>query len=420
MLSTYLYYIKKDDAIEMKNDAVIIGAGHAGGMTAISLRQRQYQGSITLIGEENSLPYQRPALSKGFLAGEIEEKRLYLKSQDYFDKNNIRIIRNCKVVAIDRNNKTILLENQKQLGYEKLVIATGSIVNKLKTSSRETDLCYLRTIRDSLKIREKLRSKNKITIIGAGYIGLEIASIATKKNLEVSVLELENRVMGRVVSAEVSDFFQKKHQSEGVEFKFNTSITDIEDRGKQKRIICSDGSFLNTDVVVIGIGIKPNIELAKSSGLTCDNGILVDANGQTSDPHIFAVGDCSNHPNNIFKQRLRLESVQNAVEQAKSIAASIAGSHKPYQEVPWFWSDQYNIKLQIAGISQDHDHRVIRGYPEEEKFSVFYQKEKRLVAVDAINSPKEFMVGKKWIAMQAKIPFELIRNRDVDLKKIAG
>ena len=418
MLSTYLYYIKKDDAMEMKNGAVIIGAGHAGGMTAISLRQRQYQGSITLIGEENSLPYQRPALSKGFLAGEIEEKRLYLKSQDYFDKNNIRIIRNCKVVAIDRNNKTILLENQKQFSYEKLIIATGSIVNKLKTNSRETDLYYLRTIRDSLKIREKLRSKNKITIIGAGYIGLEIASIATKKNLEVSVLELENRVMGRVVSAEVSDFFQKKHQSEGVEFKFNTSITDIEDRGKQKRIICSDGSFLNTDVVIIGVGIKPNIELAKSSGLTCDNGILVDANGQTSDPHIFAVGDCSNHPNNIFKQRLRLESVQNAVEQAKSIAASIAGSHKPYQEVPWFWSDQYNIKLQIAGISQDHDHRVIRGYPEEEKFAVFYQKEKRLIAVDAINSPKEFMVGKKWIAMQAKIPLELIRNVDVDLKKI--
>jgi len=172
--------------------------------------------------------------------------------------------------------------------------------------------------------------------------------------------------------------------------------------------------------VVVGVGIKPNIELAKSSGLKCDNGILVDDNGQTSDPHIFAVGDCSNHPNNIFKQRLRLESVQNAVEQAKSIAASIAGSHKPYQEVPWFWSDQYNIKLQIAGISRDHDCRVTRGYPEEEKFAVFYQKEKRLIAVDAINSPKEFMLGKKWIAMQAKIPFELIRNMDIDLKKIVG
>ena len=173
--------------IEIKNDVVIIGAGHAGGMTAISLRQKRYQGSITLIGEENFLPYQRPALSKGFLVGEIAEKRLYLKSQDYFDENNIRIIRNCKVLAIDRNNKTILLENRKQLSYEKLIIATGSSVKKLKTNSSETGLYYLRTIGDSLKIREKLKNQNRITIIGAGYIGLEIASIAIKKNLEVNI-----------------------------------------------------------------------------------------------------------------------------------------------------------------------------------------------------------------------------------------
>jgi len=402
----------------MKNDVVIIGAGHAGGMTAISLRKQRYQGSITLIGEENFLPYQRPALSKGFLSGEIEEKRLYLKSQNYFDKNNIHFIRNRKVVAIDRSNKTVLLEDQKQIGYEKLVIATGSIVNKLKTSSRQTDLYYLRTIGDSLKIRERLGNKNKIAIIGAGYIGLEIASIAIKKNLDVCVLELENRVMNRVVSPEVSHFFHKKHQSESVKFKFNTSITDIEDLGKQKRIICSDGSVLNADFVVIGIGIKPNIELAQSSGLECANGIIVDDNGQTSDHHIFAVGDCSNHPNDIFKRRLRLESVQNAVEQAKSIAASVAGNYKPYREVPWFWSDQYNIKLQIAGISQYYDNHVVRGLPEEEKFAVFYQKENRLIAVDAINSPKEFMVGKKLIEMQAEIPFELIQNMDIDLKEI--
>ena len=403
----------------MKNDVIIIGAGHAGGIMAIALRQSKFQGSITLIGEENFLPYQRPALSKGFLTGDIKEKRLYLKSQDYFDNNNIDVIRNCKVLSIDRNNKTILLENKKQLSYEKLIIATGSIVNKLKTNSGEKDLHYLRTINDSLKIKQKLKNKNKITIIGAGYIGLEIASIAITINLEVRVLELKNRVMERVVSPEVSDFFQTKHQSEGVKFKFNTSITDIENQGKQKRIICSDGSVFSTDVIVVGVGIKPNIELAKNSGLSCDNGILVDDYGQTSDRHIFAVGDCSNHPNNIFKQRLRLESVQNAVEQAKSIATSLVGNHKPYQEVPWFWSDQYNIKLQIAGISKDHDQRVIRGLPEEEKFAVFYQKENRLIAVDAINSPKEFMVGKKWIAKQAKIPFELIQNRDVDLNKIA-
>mgnify|MGYP000710546791 CR=1 FL=1 len=402
----------------MKNGVVIIGAGHAGGMMAISLRQQKYKGSITLIGEEDYLPYQRPALSKGFLAGETEEKSLYLKSQDYFDKNNIRIIRNHKIVDIDRNNKTVILEDRKKIEYEKLVIATGSVVNKLNTSSRETGLYYLRTIGDSLKIRERLRNKNKITIIGAGYIGLEIASIAIKKNLEVIVLELENEVMSRVVSSEVSNFFQNKHQSEGIEFKFNTSVTDIEDQGKQKGIICSDGSVLSADFVVIGVGIKPNIELAHSSGLECDNGIIVDDNGKTSDDHIFAVGDCSNHPNNILKRRLRLESVQNAVEQAKSVAAGISGNHKPYHQVPWFWSDQYNIKLQIAGISQHHDRRVIRGSPEEEKFAVFYQKDKHLIAVDAINSPKEFVTGKKLIERQTEIPLELLQDMDFDLKEM--
>ena len=402
----------------MRNDVVIIGAGHAGGMTAISLRQQKYQGSITLVGEEDFLPYQRPALSKGFLAGDIEEKRLYLKSQNYFDKNNINIIRNCKVVAIDRNNKTVLLDDQKLIEYEKLVIATGSVFNQLNTTRREVDLYYLRTIGDSLKIREKLRNKDKIAIIGAGYIGLEIASIAIKKNLEVSVLELENRVMKRVVSSELSNFFQNKHQSEGVKFKFNTSVTDIEDQGKQKRIICSDGSTLITDVVVIGVGIKPNVKLAQSSGLECDNGIIVDDNGQTSDHDIFAVGDCSNHPNKIFKRRLRLESVQNAVEQAKSVAASIAGNPKPYQEVPWFWSDQYNIKLKIAGISQNHDQYVIRGNIKEEKFAVFYLQEKKLIAVDAINNQIAFSNGKRLIALSAEVPPEVLQNTDIDLKEL--
>jgi|TARA_B100001750_G_scaffold154673_1_gene124113 3-phenylpropionate/trans-cinnamate dioxygenase ferredoxin reductase subunit len=402
----------------MKNDVVIIGAGHAGGMAAISLRQRKYQGSITLVGEERFFPYQRPALSKGFLSGELGEKTLYLKSEDYFEKKKINVLRNSKVIAIDRSQKTLLLENQKQLGYKQLIIATGSVVNQLRITNRE-DVYYLRTIGDSLRIRKKLKNHKKITIIGAGYIGLEIASIAVKKNLEVKIVELENRVMGRVVSSEVSDFFQKKHQAEGVEFKFNSSITGIEPQGQQKRILCSDGSSFNTDFVVVGVGIQPNIELAESSGLRCNNGILVNDHGQTSDASVFAVGDCSNQPNKLFKKRLRLESVSNAVEQARSVAASIAGIQTGDQEVPWFWSDQYNLKLQIAGISQDHDHRVIRGCLEEEKFAVFYEKEKRLIAVDAINSPKEFMIGKKWIAMQAEIPFELIRNMDIDLKEIS-
>lgn len=402
----------------MKNDVVIIGAGHSGGMMAISLRQQKYNGSILLIGEEPFLPYQRPALSKGFLAGDIEEKRLYLKSQQYFDKNNINIIPGTKVISIDRQNKTVLLDSQKEIGYERLVIATGSIVNKLKTKCGETDLHYLRTIEDSIRIKERLKSKDKITIIGAGYIGLEIASIAIKKNLDVTVLELENRVMKRVVSSEVSSFFLDKHETAGVSFKFNTSVIEIEDIGKQKRITCADGTIITTDAVVIGVGIKPNIKLALACGLECSNGIVVDDHGQTADPCIFAVGDCSNHPNKIFEQRLRLESVQNAVEQAKSVAAGISGNRNPYQQVPWFWSDQYDLKLQIAGISQNHDHRIVRGFPEEEKFAVFYLKNNRLIAVDAINSPQEFTIGKKLIASKAKIAFELIKKRDFNLKEL--
>ena len=236
----------------MKNDVLIIGAGHAGGMTAISLRQRRYQGSIRLIGEENFLPYQRPALSKEFLAGEIEKNKLYLKSQNYFNKNNIHITDDCKVVAIDRNKKTILLDNQKQLGYGKLIIATGSIVKKLKTNGNAKELHYLRTIKDSIKIREKLRKAKNITIIGAGYIGLEIASVAIKKNLQVRILEMENRVMSRVVSAEVSDFFQNKHQSEGVKFKLNTYITQIEDQGKQIPEPLIVGQLKNEGIVPMG------------------------------------------------------------------------------------------------------------------------------------------------------------------------
>ena len=274
--------------------------------------ERKYQGSITIVGEERFFPYQRPALSKGFLSGELGEKTLYLKSEDYFEKNKINVLRNSKVIAIDRSQNPLLLENKKQLGYKQLIIATGSVVNKLRITSQE-DVYYLRTIGDSLKIRRKLKNHKKITIIGAGYIGLEIASIAIKRNLEVKIVELENRVMGRVVSSEVSDFFQKKHQAEGVEFKFNSSITSIESQGQQKRILCSDGSSFNTDVVVVGVGIKPNIELAESSGLRCSNGILVNDHGQTSDSDVFAVGDCSNQPNRLFKKRLRLESVSNAV-----------------------------------------------------------------------------------------------------------
>ncbi len=401
----------------MSNDVVIIGAGHAGGMTAILLRQQDYHGLITLIGEEAYLPYQRPPLSKGFLAGEIEQERLYLKKQSYFEKNNIHVIKDKKVLNIDRDNKNVFLNNRKQIEYGKLVLATGSVPNKINTSCRETNLYYLRTITDALKIQRALKDKNKITIIGAGYIGLEIASIAVRKNINITIIEMEDRVMSRVLCPVVSDFFQKKHEAEGVKFKFNVSVIDIEDSHNQKQIKCSDGTVMDTDAVVIGVGIKPNVELAIDSGLVCQDGIVVDENGQTSDESIFAAGDCTNHPNGFYQKRLRLESVHNAVEQAKSVAASIIGEKKPYHQVPWFWSDQYDLKLQIAGISHNHDQYIIRGSMEEEKFTVFYLQKKRIIAVDTINNLKEFLNGKKLIAMGAEIPPEILQNKDTDLKE---
>ena len=401
----------------MSNDVVIIGAGHAGGMTAISLRQQGYHGLITLVGEEAYLPYQRPPLSKGFLAGEMDKERLYLKTPSYFEKHNIHVIKERRVLDIDRDNKNILLDDRKQIEYGKLVVATGSILNQIKTSCRATNLYYLRTITDALKIQQALKDKNKITIIGAGYIGLEIASIAVKKNIDITIIEMEDRVMSRVLCPVVSDFFQKKHEAEGVKFKFNVSVVDIEDNHNQKQIKCSDGAVMDTDAVVIGVGIKPNVELAINSGLVCQDGIVVDENGQTSDESIFAAGDCTNHPNSFYQTRLRLESVHNAVEQAKSVAASIIGEKKPYHQVPWFWSDQYNLKLQIAGISDNHDQYVIRGSMEEEKFAVFYLQKKKIVAVDTINSLKEFLNGKKLIAMGAEIPPEVLQNKGTDLKK---
>ena len=410
-------YNKKNSEIEMSNDVVIIGAGHAGGMTAISLRQQDYHGLITLIGEEAYLPYQRPPLSKGFLAGEMGKERLYLKTKSYFEKNNIHVIKDKKVLSIDRDNKNILLDDRKQIEYGKLVVATGSILNQIKTSCRATNLYYLRTITDALKIQQALKDKNKITIIGAGYIGLEIASIAVKKNIDITIIEMEDRVMSRVLCPVVSDFFQKKHEAEGVKFKFNVSVVDIEDSHNQKQIKCSDGTVMNTDAVVIGVGIKPNVELAIDSGLVCQDGIVVDENGQTSDESIFAAGDCTNHTNSFYQKRLRLESVHNAVEQAKSVAASIIGEKKPYHQVPWFWSDQYNLKLQIAGISHNHDQYIIRGSMEEEKFTVFYLQKKKIIAVDTINNLKEFLNGKKLIAMGAEIPPEALQNKDTNLKE---
>ena len=400
----------------LKASVLIIGSGQAGAMVAITLRRIKYEGSIVIVGSEKYLPYQRPPLSKAFLTNATKLDNLYIKSKSYYQKKNIEILSGTTVINIDRKAKKVALEDKTEYRYKKLIIATGSELNKIPLNCDTTNIHYLRTIDDSLAIKKAIDKEKDITIIGAGYIGLEIAATAIKKGCKVTVIELTDRVMSRSISSLTSDFLQKKHEKEGVNFLFNKAVFDIQNLKKGERILCNDGHIIDTNTVIIGVGIQPNIKLAIDSALDFENGITVNEDGQTSDPNIFSVGDCTNHPNKIYNKRIRLESVHNAVEQAKTIAHSIVGKKRPYQQVPWFWSDQYNLKLQIAGIPINYNDIIFRGSQEKEKFAVFYLKKNKIIALEAINDQKSFLIGKKLIKNQTNIPLDVLKEQDSDLK----
>lgn len=400
----------------MQYDVIIIGGGQAGAMSAITLRQKKFSGRILLISNEGYLPYQRPPLSKAFLTDLLLTESLYIKSGAYYKRNKIDILMNDTVELIDRNKKNIILENGDKYSYQKLVLATGSELNILDITCDKKNIYYLRTIDDSIKIRSLLEQQQKIVIVGAGYIGLEIAAAAIQKNQQVIVLEADNRVMSRSVCPETSNFFEAIHKKEGVNFFFNTLIEDIHQHNSQKIITVNNDESINADAIIIGIGVNPKIGLAVEAGLDCQNGILVNEFCQTSDDNIFAIGDCANYPNSIYGQRLRLESVQNALEQAKIAASTINGLDLPHDQIPWFWSDQYNIKLRIAGVAAGYENYVVRGNISEEKFSVFYLKEERLIAIETINDNKSFSVGKKLIKNQTSIPLDVLEDQNSDLK----
>lgn len=400
----------------MKNEIVIIGSGHAGGMLAIFLRKNKYRGKITLIGSNKYLPYQKPGLSKNFLAGEIPKERLYLRTSEFFKKNNISLISNTTVLSIDRAKKILLLDNQKIITYKKLILATGSNANMINSLDKE--VCYLRTIDDSIRLRSLLNSSNEIGIIGAGYIGLEIAAISIKKGLKVKIIESTKRVLSRVVSKEVSSFFQNKHESKGVKFTFNASALEVSKHNGCQQIILNDNTIIETDIVAVGIGVRPNTKIAEEAGLNCNNGIIVDENCITSDRDILAIGDCTYHPNKIFKTNFRLESVQNAVDQALAASKYLIGNPSPYNEVPWFWSDQYDISLQIAGVTDNYDDFILRGSIEKERFSICFMKEGKLIGVESINSPKDFLASKKIIKAGIQVEKKLLKESYFNLKNL--
>jgi len=402
----------------VKKRTIIVGAGHAGGMTAIFLSKKKYKGQVILIGQENHYPYQRPPLSKDFLTTTLESKHLYLKSDNFYKRNSINILKGLVVKKIDRQEKYLKLENGNQLDFENLVLATGSIVKKIDTECNGSNIHYLRDIEDAIKLKNNLLNKKSVTIIGAGYIGLEVASSAIKHQLKTTIIEMEDSVMKRSVSNDVSNFFEHKHSKHGVKFLFNRSVNSIKDFKGRKEIVCNDGTIIHSDFVVVGVGVKPNMELAEEIGLECNNGIIVDENGVTNDPNIYAVGDCANHFNTIYKKRLRLESVQNCIDQSNAVAASITGKNDPYCSVPWFWSDQYDSKLQIAGIKDQFDEKIIRGNIKRGKFSVLYLRNEKLISIDCINQPKDFIAGKKLIQKKKALKISELQNPAVNLKEL--
>lgn len=399
---------------------VVIGAGHAAGQAAVSLRSKGFTGRLRLIGEESYAPYQRPPLSKAFLSGDLGLERLYFKPPDYYAKNNIDLKLNTTVTRLDCAAKTVTLKGGREIAYDKALLTTGSRVRKIPLPGADLPgVFYLRTIADVEGIRALCRKGAKIVIVGGGYIGLEVAASSKKLGLEVTVLEAESRVMARAVGKPVSDFFEKLHAEEGVTIRTGQAVTALEGAGKLERVICGDGTTLDADLAVIGVGIVPNQEIAQEAGLAVDNGIVVDAACRTADPCVFAAGDCTNHPNNIFGRRLRLESVHNALEQAKTAAAAMRGAAPEYNQVPWFWSDQYNVKLQIAGLSQGYDEIVLRGDPAQRKFAAFYLKDGMLIATDAINAVPEYMTSRKLIAAHARIAPERLADLSVPMKEMA-
>ena len=373
-----------------------------------------------LAGEEAWLPYQRPPLSKKFLAGELPPERLYFKPPDFYGTTNINVRLETRITAVDRDLQQVTTAAGERIAYDTLVLATGSRVRHIQVPGSDLDgLHYLRGIDDVSRIRSDLASAKNVVIIGAGYIGLEVAAVTRQLGHEVFVVEMADRVMNRVVSPVVSEFFQAEHAAHGVHLMLSTALAAFEGDTRVHAVRTHGGHSIPADLVIAGIGIVPNTELAASAGLEVDNGIVVDAHCRTADPNIYAVGDCTSHPNHIYGRRIRLESVHNALEQAKTAAANICAEAVEYSQVPWFWSDQYDLKLQIAGLSEGYDNVVIRGEPAMRAFSCLYLRDGVLIACDAVNAPRDFVQSKALIAARLRIAPDRLADAGTQLKDLA-
>lgn len=382
----------------MRN-VVIIGASHAAVEAISTLRKNAWEGSITLIGDEPGLPYKRPPLTKGYYRGELSAEKLAIKAPSFYQTANVDLRLNERAVAIDRAASKVTIESGQEVAYSDLIIATGARAKHLKVKGADLPcIRYLRTVSDVDSIKGDLNPGAKLLIVGGGYIGLELAASIVHQGIDVVVLEGKDRVLARVTSPEISSFYQQLHKENGVDIRLAASLDRIQSEGGKNVAIMADGEEVEFDCAVVGIGVLPNEDLAKGAGLKCSDGIIVDEFTRTSDPRIYAVGDCSNHPSRIYQRRLRLESVPNAVAQAKTAAMAICGKDIAYNQLPWFWSDQYDVKLQTAGILEGYDEAIISGDVEAREFSVSYYLHGKLIALDALNCPAQFIKAKREIS----------------------
>jgi len=404
-----------------KRPVVIVGAGHAGFQLASSLRQAGYAEPIFLLNDEPHLPYQRPPLSKAYLKGGGAPDSLMFRPDRFYREQNIELISD-RAAAIDRSARKLALASGTSLEYEHLVLATGARNRLLDLPNANLeDVLYLRTLDESEVLRQRLASRSHVVVIGAGFIGLEFAATARAKGLEVDVVELGARVMARAVTAEISEFFQRRHAAAGIRIHFGVQVTSIESDGATvSGVSLSDGRHIPADLVVVGVGVLPNVELAGAAGLPVASGIIVGEHLLTSDPHISAVGDCALYASERFGGSLRLESVQNATDHARCVAARLTGDAKIYDGLPWFWSDQGPDKLQIAGLTTGYDRVVVRGDREQGAFSAFCYKSDRLVGIESVNRAGDHMFGRRLLATNGSITPEQAADRGFDLKAALG
>ncbi|NND56302.1 MAG: FAD-dependent oxidoreductase [Xanthomonadales bacterium] len=401
---------------------VIVGASHAGTQLALSLRQGGWAGRIVLIGDEPVNPYQRPPLSKDVLSGTKSLEHIPIRPASVLESAGIELVLGRRVEAIDRDSKRLTLDDGSSLVYDKLALTLGAHPATISlTGSDKHGVYYLRNLADVEQIQPYIDVGNSAVIVGGGYIGLEAGAILRQIGMRVTVLEALPRVLQRVTAPLVSTFYERLHYQKGLHIMTSSLVTSIEGDEYVERVFCADGSEFDANLVIIAVGVLPNTGLAERAGLRVEDGILVDEYTCTSDPDIVAAGDCTRHYNPIYRRRVRLESVQNAMDQARTAAATLNGNPEPYHALPWFWSDQYDVKLQIAGLSQGYDNVVIRGNPDiGESFAVFYFEGDRLLAVDAINRPGEFMLGKKLLMQGADINKARLADESITVKELLG